>query len=445
MYTFSNRLKIGAFILMAVGALGMGIGFISAPGTVEEAKAIVASQSDGHGDSHEAEGTHAAAAGVEHGGTMDQEAGHDAAHDERLLHQLQNRPWAALYVAAFFFFMIALGVLAFYAVQRASQAGWAPLLFRVMEGITAYLVPGGIVIFVILVLSVLHMNHLFPWMDPEVVAHDELLQNKAGYLNPVFFLIRALVFLGGWILYREYSRKFSLAQDKADDNSNFKKNFRISAAFLVFYLVSESIMSWDWIMSVDPHWFSTLFGWYVFASMFVSGITVIAMVTIYLKSRGYLPEVNDSHIHDLAKFMFGISIFWTYLWFGQFMLIWYANIPEEVTYFVTRIEDYKLPFFGMLAMNFVFPVLLLMNSDYKRVNWFVIMTGIVVLAGHYMDVFNMIMPATVGDQWYIGIPEIGGILFFAGLFIFWVFRALTTAPMAPERNPYIEESRHFHY
>ena len=434
MYTFSNRLKIGSIVLMLLGIIGLGIGFVSAPSTVEEAKEMVAAHDDGHGGGHEAAASEHAA-----------EVTHDAAHDEHLLHQLQNRPWSALYVAAFFFFMIALGVLAFYAVQRAAQAGWSPMLFRVMEGITGYLVPGGILVFVILVLSVLHMNHMFPWMDAQVVAHDELLQNKAGYLNPTFFLIRAAIFLGGWILYREYSRKLSLAQDEADDNSNFKKNFRISAAFLVFYLISESIMSWDWIMSVDPHWFSTLFGWYVFASMFVSGITVIAMVSIYLKSKGYLPDVNDSHIHDLAKFMFGISIFWTYLWFGQFMLIWYANIPEEVTYFVTRIEDYKLPFFGMVAMNFLFPLLLLMNSDYKRVNWFVIMTGIVILAGHYLDVFNMIMPATVGDQWSIGIPEIGGILFFAGLFIFWVFRTLTKAPLQPKRNPYIEESRQFHY
>jgi Ni/Fe-hydrogenase subunit HybB-like protein len=204
-------------------------------------------------------------------------------------------------------------------------------------------------------------------------------------------------------------------------------------------------MSWDWIMSVDPHWFSTLFGWYVFASMFVSGITVIALITIYLKSRGYLEYVNDSHLHDLAKFMFAISIFWTYLWFSQFMLIWYANIPEEVTYFVTRIEDYRLPFFGMVVMNFVFPFLMLMNSDYKRINWFVVMAGLVILFGHYIDIFNMIMPATVGTHWYIGIAEIGSILFFAGLFIFVVFTALTKAPLLPKRNPFIEESKHFHY
>jgi hypothetical protein len=437
MYTFSNRLKIASFILMAVGVLGIGIGFMAAPSTVEEAKAIVAGHGDGHGDAHEvAEG---------HGDEMAHGDSHDASHDEHLLHQLQNKPWAALYVAAFFFFMIALGVLAFYAIQRAAQAGWSPLLFRVMEGITAYLVPGGIVVFIILALSVAHMNHLFVWMDPEVVAHDKLLQGKAGYLNGTFFLVRAAVFLGGWILYREYSRKLSLAQDESNDDSNFKLNFRISAAFLVFYLISESIMSWDWIMSVDPHWFSTLFGWYIFASMFVSGITVIAMVTIYLKSKGHLPDVNDSHIHDLAKFMFGISIFWTYLWFSQFMLIWYSNIPEEVTYYVTRIADFNLPFFGMVAMNFLFPVLLLMNSDFKRVNWFVIMTGIVILAGHYLDIFNAIVPATVGDQWYIGIPEIGSILFFAGLFIFFVFRALSKAPLQPKRNPFIEESKHFHY
>jgi hypothetical protein len=370
---------------------------------------------------------------------------HSAAHDEHVLHQLQNKPWAALYVAAFFFFMIALGVLAFYAIQRAAQAGWSPLLFRVMEGITAYLVPGGIIVFLILVASVAHMNHLFVWMDPEVVAHDKLIQGKAGYLNGPFFLVRAAIFLSGWIAYRWYSRKLSLAQDAADDNTNFVKNFRLSAAFLVFYLVTESMMSWDWIMSIDPHWFSTLFGWYIFASMFVSGITVIALVTIYLKSKGLLEQVNDSHIHDLAKFMFGISVFWTYLWFSQFMLIWYSNIPEEVTYYVTRIQDYNLPFFGMLALNFIFPLLLLMNSDFKRVNWFVVMTGIVILAGPSLDIFNAIMPSAVGDQWFIGIPEIGAVLFFAGLFIYTVFNALTKAPITPKRNPFIEESKHFHY
>ena len=204
-------------------------------------------------------------------------------------------------------------------------------------------------------------------------------------------------------------------------------------------------MSWDWIMSVDPHWYSTLFGWYVFASFFVSGITVITLITLYLKSKGLLEQVNKSHIHDLAKFMFGISIFWTYLWFSQFMLIWYSDIPEEVTYFITRIEHYNLPFFGMVAMNFLFPLLILMNADFKRLTWVIVMAGVVILAGHYLDFYNMIMPATVGDQWFIGVSEISSVLFFLGLFIFVVFTALTKAPLVSEGNPYIEESKHFHY
>ena len=369
---------------------------------------------------------------------------HEDEHATHVLHQLHNRPYAALYVAAFFFMMISLGVLAFYGIQYAAQAGWSPVLFRVMEAITYYLLPGALIV---LGVGLWAGDHIFIWMDPEVVAEDKLIQGKSSWLNKTWFAIRGVIFIIGWSLYRYFSRKFSLAQDLADinDNSNFKKNFRISAAFLVFYIYTESMMSWDWIMSVDPHWFSTLFGWYVFASMFVSGITVIALITIYLKAKGLMEFVNDSHLHDLAKFMFGISVFWTYLWFSQFMLIWYANIPEEVTYFVTRIEDYKLPFFGMLILNFIFPFLVLMNSDYKRVPWFIVMAGIVILIGHYIDVFNMIMPATVGDRWFIGLSELSAVALFLGLFLLVVFYALSKAPLLPKGNPFIKESEQFHY
>ena len=446
-YTLPNKLKLFAIILMVLGAVGIGAGFLSAPGSTAEVKQMMAAHGDDHGEaSNESHDTikdsHDDAA---HG------ASHDAAdeqkHLEHTLHQLQNRPWSALYVACFFFFMIALGALAFYAVNFAAQAGWSPVLFRVMEAVTAYLVPGGIIMFVLLGLSGFHINHLFVWADPEVVAHDKLLQGKASWLNGTWMLIRAAIFLGGWITYRHFAVKFSRAGDLAKENdySNFKKTFRISAGFLVFFLYTESMMSWDWIMSFDPHWFSTLFGWYVLAGMMVCAITTIALITIFLKSQGYLEIVNDSHIHDLAKFMFGFSIFWTYLWFSQFMLIWYANIPEEVTYFMTRIEDFNLPFFGMLAMNFLFPLLLLMNSDYKRVNWFVVLTGIVILLGHYIDIFVMVMPGTVGKSWFIGIPEIGSMLFFLGLFILVVFTALTKAPLVLKNNPFMKESKNYHY
>ncbi|MEZ7918322.1 MAG: quinol:cytochrome C oxidoreductase [Patiriisocius sp.] len=446
-YTLPNKLKLFAIILMVLGAVGIGAGFLSAPGSTAEVKQMMAAHGDDHGEaSNESHDTikdsHGDAA---HGASDD--AADEQKHLEHTLHQLQNRPWSALYVACFFFFMIALGALAFYAVNFAAQAGWSPVLFRVMEAVTAYLVPGGIIMFVLLGLSGFHINHLFVWADPEVVAHDKLLQGKASWLNGTWMLIRAAIFLGGWITYRHFAVKFSRAGDTAKENdySNFKKTFRISAGFLVFFLYTESMMSWDWIMSFDPHWFSTLFGWYVLAGMMVCAITTIALITIFLKSQGYLEIVNDSHIHDLAKFMFGFSIFWTYLWFSQFMLIWYANIPEEVTYFMTRIEDFNLPFFGMLAMNFLFPLLLLMNSDYKRVNWFVVLTGIVILLGHYIDIFVMVMPGTVGKSWFIGIPEIGSMLFFLGLFILVVFTALTKAPLVLKNNPFMKESKNYHY
>ncbi|WP_179009079.1 quinol:cytochrome C oxidoreductase [Winogradskyella forsetii] len=461
-YKISNRLRIGAIILIVLGLLGVGYGFMDAHHyeTVEDVKELLASESH-HGDAHATE-VH----GESHGesalhvegtdahvdeahGAAHAEEGHTMSHEEHVLHQIHNRPYSALYVAAFFFFMISLGVLAFYAVQYASQAGWSPVLFRVMEGITAYLLPGGIIV---LLIAFLADSHLFIWLTDGMTTkgsdnYDALVAGKSSWLNKAGFFIRGLIFLGGWSLYRYFSRKFSVAQDNADinDNRNFKKNFRISAAFLVFFIYTESMMSWDWIMSVDPHWFSTLFGWYVLAGMLVCGVTTIAMIAMFLKSKGLLEHVNDSHIHDLAKFMFGFSIFWTYLWFSQFMLIWYSNIPEEVTYFITRIEDYNLPFFGMIAMNFIFPLLLLMNSDFKRVNWFVVMAGIVILCGHYIDIFNMIMPATVGDRWFIGIPEIGSILLFGGIFLLVVFTALGKYPLLPKGNPFIKESEHFHY
>lgn len=506
MYQFSSKLKTFSFILMVVGALGIGYGFLSTPKSSEDVEKILKEQEahhgSGHHDAHAENNAHAATnhESVDHVATKHEvndslvssnelanvdsthvstdstkvalipvfdnnnsskqevivtkakeihvdHAKEHKEHVEHVKHQLQNKPWSALYVACIFFMLIAVGALAFYAIQWAAQAGWSPIVFRVMEGVSSYLLPGSVIFFVLLLMAAFHVNgnHIFVWMDEEVVKNDHLIQGKSGFLNVPFFLIRAAIFLIGWNLYRFISRKNSIKLDETKDLSFFKKNYKAAATFLVFFIVSESIMSWDWIMSVDPHWYSTLFGWYVFASFFVSGITVITLITLYLKSKGLLPQVNKSHIHDLAKFMFGISIFWTYLWFSQFMLMWYSDIPEEITYFITRIENYNLPFFGMVAMNFLFPLLILMNADFKRLTWVIVMAGIVILAGHYLDFYNMIMPATVGDQWFIGVSEISSVLFFLGLFIFVVFTSLTKTSLVSEGNPYIEESKHFHY
>ena len=456
-YKFSKHIKRFSIILTIIGAIGIAFGFYNAPSNVDESKEIVAKMShdgyegdisDIHGGGYGEDG-HVGYHNNGHGGEYVENShgasGHEYDHDKHVFYQLQNKPWAAIYVPALFFMMISLGVLAFYAIQRASQAGWSIVLYRLMEGITSYLLPGSIFVIIILIFSALKFNHLFLWMDPDVVAHDEIIRNKVGYLNIPFFFARAIIYIAGWVLYRNISRRLSLEQDTNNDINIHKKLFKFSAGFLVFFLISESMMSWDWIMSIDPHWFSTLFGWYVFAGMFVSGITTLALITIYLKSQNYLSFVNDSHIHDLAKFMFGVSVFWAYLWFSQFMLIWYSNIPEEVTYFITRIEDYNFLFFGMVVLNLIFPLIVLMNSDFKKTNFIVILTGIVIIIGHYLDVYNMIMPSAVGDMWSFGPAEIGGFLFFLGIFIYVVFNEISKAPILAKGDPFIEESKTFQY
>ena len=483
MYQFSSKLKLTAIILMVLGAIGLVIGFSSAPSTTAEVEAILASH-DAHGshgahaedhatahhdahthaeadahhndtnheahpdhaDAHHAEASHDAHA--THGG-HDAHSGHEA-HLEHVLHQLQNRPWAAFYVALIFFTLITIIAFAFLCIQRVAQSGWSIVLFRVMEGIAGALPYITGVLLIILILSGLHANHLFVWMaegttDPNSANFDPIVTNKAGWLNVPFWLIRCVIYIVGWNIFRLINRKLSVAQDTATDNSNYKKNYNVAVGFLAFFIFTESMSVWDWIMGLDPHWFSTLFGWYVFATGVVSALTVIAIVTVYLKSKGYLEVVNNSHLHDLAKFMFGFSVFWTYLWFAQFMLIWYADMPEETVYYIQRFEEYKFVFLGMVPINFILPVLMLINSDFKRIPQIIVATGVVILTGHYIDVFVMIMPATVGDQWGFGFAELGGILFTVGLFIFGTFKTISKAPLITKRNPFLHESEHFHY
>ncbi|MDG1397239.1 MAG: quinol:cytochrome C oxidoreductase [Polaribacter sp.] len=467
MYQFSGKLKTFSLALMLIGFIGIAFSFYTAPSTMEDAKEIMDHQNN-HGDDHASSngdehaeshtGDHKTNDSLNHNvekshHKVDSHDEHhsDDSHAEHVLHQLQNRPWSAFYVALFFFLGISLLVLAFYASQRVAQSGWSVVLFRVMEAITANLVPTSIIMAVIVVLSAMHFNHLFSWMaegtfDTTSDKYDAIVAGKEWWMNVPSWVIRSIVYLILWNAYRFIIRKSSIKEDTANDNGKtYKFNYNSSVIFIFIFMLTESMMSWDWIMGLDPHWFSTLFGWYVLASLLVSALTIIAFVTIYLRSKGALPGVNDSHIHDLAKFMFGFSVFWTYLWFAQFMLIWYANIPEETTYFAARFNEYKIPFLAMVAMNFVFPVLLLLNSDFKSIPWFVVIGGIVILAGHYIDIFVMVMPATVGGQWYFGIPEISALLFFLGIFIYTVFSAFAKANPIPKGNPFLEESEHFHY
>lgn len=466
MYQFSGKLKIFSLALIILGLLGTGMSFYNGShATLEDAKAAIAAKHhDGHGsdhgDSHDKKATtehhdkdhKKEASDHKEAASHDKKADHGDAdeHAEHVLHQMQNRPWSAFYVSLIFFLGVTLLVLAFYAAQRVAQAGWSIVLFRVMEAITANLVPVSIIMVVFIVLTGMHYNHLFTWMgegvfDKASENYDPIVAGKAWWLNVPGWMIRGIVYLLGWNLYRWFIRKNSIAEDTATTIKIFKRNYNVSVIFLVFFMLTESMASWDWIMGLDPHWFSTLFGWYVLASLLVSALTVIAFVTIYLRSKGYLPKVNDSHIHDLAKFMFGFSVFWTYLWFAQFMLIWYADMPEETTYFLLRFNEYKTIFLAMVVMNFMFPVLLLVNSDFKSRPWFVIIGGLVILAGHYVDLFIMIMPGTVGESWGFGIPELSATFLFLGIFIYAVFSSFAKADPVAKGNPFLHESEHFHY
>mgnify|MGYP006075365601 FL=1 len=483
MYQFSGKLKTFSLALIILGAVGIAFGFYNgSQKTIEDAQQVIAaSHNEGHGASHGDATTHNEESATDsHAATTDaygdaigheEEKAHDShalqveahatteshnaaevrEHEEHVLHQLQNRPWSAFYVALFFSLGITLLVLAFYAIQRVAQVGWSVLILRVMEAITGNLLPVSILMILVLVASVMHLNHVFPWMadgifDPTSENYDPIIDGKSWWMNTTGFLVRSISYLVIWNAYRFFIRKSSIKEDTANDNNKtYKKNYNASVVFLFLFMVTETMMAWDWIMGLDPHWFSTLFGWYVLSTLLVSALTVIAFFTIYLRSEGALPGVNDSHVHDLAKFMFGFSIFWTYLWFSQFMLIWYADIPEETTYFVARFTEYKLPFLGMVVMNFVFPILLLLNSDYKSKPWFVFIGGVVILVGHYIDVFIMVMPSTVGSEWFFGIPEISALCFFVGLFIYTTLSSFAKASPIPKGNPFLKESEHFHY
>ncbi len=495
MYQFSGKLKMFAFILMGLGLLGTVYSFYNTPGTLKEAKEILAKQEishHGHGSSdygvainhkeekyperheekadaikykeekheetshetktnsmyHKSENNEDYHASDDNKHTENNKH-HGDIHAEHAFHQMQNKPWSAIYVSLLFFLGISLLVFAFYASQRVAHAGWSVVLFRVMEAITASLHYMSVFMVVFIILTAMHANHLFPWMaegtfNPQSENYDAIVDGKKWWMNLPGWVIRSVIYLAIWNGFRFIIRRKSIQQDKGDLKLH-KNIYTLSVVFIVLFMITESMMSWDWIMGIDPHWFSTLYGWYVLATLLVSALTVICLVTLYLKSKEQLPFVNNSHIHDLAKFMFGFSVFWTYLWFAQFMLIWYANMPEETTYFALRFKEYVVPFTGMIALNFIFPILLLINSDFKTVPWIIVIAGIFILVGHYVDLFVMIMPGTVGTQWEFGIGEISAFLFFLGIFIFATFKAFAKANPLAKGNPFLHESETHHY
>jgi hypothetical protein len=354
-----------------------------------------------------------------------------------------QRVWANILVNGFFFTGIALAGTFFIAVNVVSESGWYTVIKRIPEALGQYLPFGLTAMLVVILAGVFHIHHIWHWMDPEVAANDEIIQGKSGFLNIPFYLIRTVAYIVIWIAFTVVFRKFSLRDEHLGTFEHYSKLRKYAATFLVLFAVTSSTSAWDWLMSIDVHWFSTLYGWYIFAGIFVSCMAATLILILHLKKNNYLPNVNMSHIHDVAKFMFAFSIFWTYLYFSQFMLIWYANIPEEIVYFMERYDtNYRPLVLLMIFMNFAMPLLILMTRDAKRnLNTLTFMASVIIV-GHWFDVFQIVMPGAVAEKWGFGIPEFGILALFVGLFMFVVLNALTKAPVEPQNATFLDESKH---
>jgi hypothetical protein len=255
-----------------------------------------------------------------------------------------------------------------------------------------------------------------------------------------------VLFFGLWYYFFVQIRKNMLAEDLEATNAYWYKNRVTATWFLIFFGVSSSIAAWDWVMSIDTHWFSTMFGWYVFASWWVTGLAVITLIVAHLKSAGYLKIVNANHLHDLGKFCFAFSIFWTYIWFGQFLLIYYANIPEETIYFYERMRTspYSWIFYLNLILNFVLPFLLFMTRDAKRqISTLKLVTPIVIV-GHWFDFFNMVTPGVMQQHGGVGLLEVGLALIFLAVYLMVVLGGLAKVPLIGKNHPMLQESLHHH-
>ena len=363
-------------------------------------------------------------------------------------HNLVQRIMANGLINGFYFFAIGLGALFFLALQYATETGWYASIKRVIEAVAGFLPYGmGILAAVLLIITFMDGAHIYLWMDPETTNpashhYDEIIDGKSAYLNKLFFWIRTAAYFVVYFLYWRGFKKRSLEEDRVGGTEIHFLNYRKSAVFLVFFAVFSSSSAWDWLMSIDVHWFSTLYGWYCFAGMWCSAMTVLVMLTIYLKKLGYLPNVNDSHIHDLGKWTFATSFLWSYLWFSQFMLIWYANLGEEVVYYMTRIEHYKFLYFGMFFINFAFPMVVLMSREAKRHAGILTFVGVIILIGHWLDVYILVSAGSMGAKASIGFLEIGLALVGAGFFIRTILNNLTKAPLTPVNHPFLDESIH---
>lgn len=375
-----------------------------------------------------------------------------------------QRTYSNLLLMSYYFVCVCMAGVFFCAYKYAAQAGWSASLIRIPQAFARVLPIASVILIVVVSFGLFNehevIEHGKKEMVPYLYAHwathglttvgsenyDAIIAGKAPFLNIKFFYVMLIVLLGAYSYFGLALTKASVAEDTEGGMSNYDKSFKLACTFLVIFGFTFPIFAFGVIMSLEAHWFSTMFGWYNLAAMHVSGLALIALVMIYLQKKGYMQWLHVDHMHSLGKLIFGFSIFWTYVWFAQFFLTWYANIPEESVYFYKRWEpEYKFWFWLNIVMNFLAPLLLLMSRDAKRVMNRMMWTCIILIAGHWLDYYLMIMPGTLESHRGFGIEEIGIFLGFAGLFTFLVLNALSKfASLIPKKHPFLDESLHHH-
>jgi hypothetical protein len=348
--------------------------------------------------------------------------------------------FGAAYLTGFLFTTtIALGALFFVVIQHLTKAGWSVGPRRLMEWISQGLVASAGLFLPLVVMSHDIWHH---WMAADA-ADDPVLVGKSGYLNPTFFYLRAIVFLLTWALLAMWFYKMSREQDGSGDKK-LSQRMQVVAAPVMFALaISASFAGFDWVMSLDPHWYSTIFGVYIFAGSMVSSLATCSMLIVRLRRDGVGGDLlTVEHQHDVGKLLFGFVVFWAYIGFSQFMLIYYANIPEETVFFRHRWEGgWSTVSLSLFLLHFVAPFLILLSRHAKRSSTVLPFGAGLLLLMHYVDLYWLVMPS-FDFQHHLNFSwiDIAGLLAPLGVTAAWLAKRVLGDPVYPLRDPYIPEA-----